>query len=141
MHCPECGADQRMNSCDELFHQILAMEAKSPAVLAEHFKTVACYNIQHPAQYVDAVIDNLVIALRDNLYNGLSVEDIRKRNRYLYDGPKRVRKPEAERQPKQRSWSMTTGDVWVEGNGDQTAANIIAWAKAVVQDIDGREVK
>jgi hypothetical protein len=58
--CNECGAPHLHGmNCWEMLGGLLAWEAHDPALLAEHFLSVASYNIQHPAQFVDTAIIQL----------------------------------------------------------------------------------
>lgn len=53
--CPECGARRVEGmTCWEQLGMIIAWEADDPELLAEHFLTVATYNLQHPAQFTDS---------------------------------------------------------------------------------------
>jgi hypothetical protein len=52
LHCAECGAPRVSGmTCWEMLGAIIAWEYHDPALLAEHFLTVASYNLQHPAQF------------------------------------------------------------------------------------------
>jgi hypothetical protein len=90
--CPECGACVDKQSCAEALYKILAMEPGSPCLTADHFKTVACYIIQHPATYTHEAVEGLVTALRDNLNGVLSVDEIRKLHGLMRAGKVRVKK-------------------------------------------------
>ncbi len=56
--CPECGA-RSVNgmNCWEQLGLLLAWEYDDPELQAEHFLTVAAYNLQHPAQFTDEALD------------------------------------------------------------------------------------
>ena len=55
--CPECGGP-RVNglTCWEQLGMIGVWEFQDPELMAEHFLTVASYNLQHPAQFTDGDI-------------------------------------------------------------------------------------
>lgn len=49
-HCPECGAPRVHGmTCWEMLGLLIAWEYDDPDRRAEHFLTVASYNLQHPA--------------------------------------------------------------------------------------------
>lgn len=66
--CPECGAPRVEGlTCWEQLGMEIAWEADDPELLAEHFFTVATYNLQHPAQFTDDAIEGLRQASVDRL--------------------------------------------------------------------------
>ncbi|MDR1533223.1 MAG: DUF5946 family protein [Clostridiales bacterium] len=132
-NCPQCGADNDKIICEQVFHTILSMEPDSPKLQSEHFKTVACYIIQHPAIYTDEAIKALVSALRDNLNHNVSVSEILKRHSRIFEGTKRVRKNEGAAFV-QKKWSMTIRDCCVTNDCESTSDNIVKWAKSIVND-------
>jgi hypothetical protein len=83
---PEGGA------CRDHFHELLALEAQVPGGPGElpHFLAVACYNLQHPAQFTPEVLEGLRGALADVLAGRATLEDIRRRTRDAVNGPTRV---------------------------------------------------
>ena len=79
-HCPECGAPAVVGlNCWDLLSCVLAWEAQDAELAAEHFLTVATYNLQHPAQFDDEAIAALRAAFVDHLDKGLPVAEIRGR--------------------------------------------------------------
>jgi hypothetical protein len=74
--CPECGAP-RVNgmSCWEMLGMLLAWDCDDPALQAEHFLTVACSNLQHPAQLSEATLAGLGAVFIEKLDYGLAVAD------------------------------------------------------------------
>lgn len=100
-HCPECGAlPVDGMACWEQLGALLAWEAHDPQLLAEHFRTVACYNLQHPAQFTDAALTGLRAAFIQHEDSGLSIAAIRQRVGRMAEGNTRVLKPvEERRQP------------------------------------------
>lgn len=101
--CPECGAPRVEGlTCWEQLGGILAWEYQDPDFRAEHFLTVAAYNLQHPAQFTAAVMADLRAAMIEHLDHGVSVEALRRWAAQTYGGQKRVLKPEVLRR-----WQMT----------------------------------
>src|SRR6476619_6687066 len=105
--CPECAA-LTVNDmiCWGMLGAIIAWESQDPELLAEHFLTVASYNLQHPAQFTTAALAGLQAVFIERLDRGLGVAEIRRRVGAAA-GATRVRKPEAERHPVLRHWIMT----------------------------------
>lgn len=135
--CPECGAPRRDGmTCWEQLGGVLAWEAQDPELAAEHFLTVACYNLQHPAQFVDEALDGLRVGLLDYLEHGIPVAEIRRRAGKTFAGSKRVLKPEAERQPHLRPWRITIADVYLPLQPAGAAARVRAWANSIRDEID-----
>lgn len=97
--------------------------------------TVACYNIQHPAQFTDEVIPGLHAALIERLDRGVPVEVIRQRNSRLYEGKKRVLKREAERRPVLREWPITIADVYIPEQPEGAAERVRQWAAAIRSEL------
>ena len=137
--CPECGAPlvENMN-CWEQLGGIISWEYEYPELLAEHFKTVACYNLQHPAQFTDEAIEGLKVAFIEHLDNGLSVTEIRRRNAKLYNGNRRVLKEISTRCPVQRKWKMTISDVYMPNCPERAADRVRKWAAAIREEIDSK---
>lgn len=100
-------------TCWEQLGAVIAWEWNDPELAAEHFLTVAYYNLQHPAQFMEDVIEGLRASVIEYLDKGVSVQTIRRRTLDVYDGKKRVLKPEAERRPNLREWRMTIADVYI----------------------------
>jgi hypothetical protein len=134
--CPECGAPIVEGlTCGEQFGAILAWEAHDPELLAEHFLTVASYNLQHPAQFTDEALAWLRAALIDRLDKGVAVEVLRRRAARVYDGPKRVLKREAERRPALRRWPLTIADVYIPDRPQGAAERVRRWAAAIRSEL------
>ncbi|MBB6218390.1 hypothetical protein HNQ80_004554 [Anaerosolibacter carboniphilus] len=134
--CSECGAPLVDNmNCWEQLDGIIAWEYDYPELFAEHFKTVACYNLQHPAQFSDEAIAGLKTALIEHLDKGLSVGEIRRRNGKLYEGNRRVLKDIRERCPVQRKWKMTISDVYIPDCPERTAERVRKWAVTIREEL------
>jgi Family of unknown function (DUF5946) len=64
--CPECGGPiVNGMTCWEQLGAIGAWEFQDPDLRAEHFLTVAAYNLQHPAQFTDETLADLHTAFID----------------------------------------------------------------------------
>lgn len=85
--CPECGAPRVENmTCWERFGGVLGWEWNDPDLQREHFLTVASYNLQHPAQFNDDMIEGLQAALADRLDHGTADIELRRRASRVYEG-------------------------------------------------------
>ena len=128
--CPECGAP-RVNglACFDMFGQLLAWEVDDAELRAEHFLTVASYNIQHPAQFSDEAIAGLRQSYVDYLDRGISIAEIRRRAAATFDGAKRVRRDATEIRPVLRTWLMTVADVYGSGDPVGAAERVRRWAR------------
>jgi hypothetical protein len=138
-HCPECGAPvvQTMNCWDQL-GLVLAWEAEDAELQAEHFLTVASYNLQHPAQFTDEAIAGLQAAFIEYLDNGIGIAAIRRRVGRVAAGKQRILRPESERRPSRRDWSMTIADVATPDRPAGAAARVRAWAASIRREIAPR---
>ena len=96
--CPECGAPTLEGmSCWEQLGLLLAWEYDDPALAAEHFLTVASYNLQHPAQFTDEALAGLRDMFVERLDNGLAVQNIRRRVGKAFEGNQWVLRDKVER--------------------------------------------
>ncbi len=136
-HCPECGAPRidGMN-CWEQLGAILALEWQDPELQAEHFMTVASYNLQHPAQFTEQAITGLAQQFREYLNKGLPVTEIRRRVAQSAEGKTKVLKPETERRPVLKLWSMTIADVYLPNQPQGAAARVKAWAATIRKELE-----
>jgi Family of unknown function (DUF5946) len=123
-------------SCWEQLGALLAWEADDPELAAEHFLTVACYNLQHPAQFTDEALAGLRAAFTDRLDIGVAVAELRRRASRQFDGPRRVLKDASERRPVLRPWSTTIAGVYLPGHPEGAAERVRAWAGAVRRELD-----
>ena len=136
LHCPECGAATLDGmTCWEQLGLLLAWEYDDPELQAQHFLTVASYNLQHPAQFVDDALDGLRDLFVEHIDNTLAVEEIRRRVGRSAEGARRVLRDPADRKPKLRAWSMTIGDVYLPGKPEGAAARVRAWAASIRDEL------
>ena len=130
--CPECGAQQVDGmSCWDQLGALLAWEYKDAELSAEHFLTVACYNLQHPARFEDDALVFLRSGLIERLDHGITPEELRRRASSIYEGNKRVLKRKAVAQPVMRHWSMTINDVYTPEEPEGAARRVRAWAASI----------
>lgn len=134
--CPECGAS-KVNGIDcwEQFGAVLAWEADDPELFAEHFKTVASYNLQHPSQFTDRVLSELRAIFVEHLDNRMPIMEIRKRIGKVSKGKNRVLKDKSERHPVKHYWKMTISDVYSYNNQENAAQRVRAWAAVIRQEL------
>ena len=134
--CLECGAATvRGMTCWEMLGAIIAWEADDPALFAEHFLTVASYNLQHPAQFTDGALAGLRAVFVEHLDHGLGIVGIRRRTMHASDGQTRVLRPEAEHRPALRVWTMTIADVYLPEQPEGAAERVRAWARAIRDEL------
>jgi len=134
--CPECGAPKANGlNCWEMLGMLIAWEYDDPELRAEHFLTVACYNLQHPAQFTDATLAGLRAVFIERLDQGLGLTEIRRRVGKAAAGTARVLKPEHERQPMLRQWAMTIAEVYLPDQPQGAAERVRAWAAVIRREI------
>ena len=135
--CQECGAPTVGElSCWEQLGALLAWESDDAELQAEHFLTVAAYNLQHPAQFTDEALTGLRAALVDRLDQGVAVQELRGRAARRFGGEKRVLKPASERHPILRRWSMTIAAVYTPEHPAGAANRVRAWAAATRRELE-----
>ena len=134
--CPECGATKvdGMN-CWEQLGAIGVWEFEDPELYAEHFKTVASYNFQHPAQFTDEALAGLRSVFIEHLDNGLPLTEIRKRIGKASEGKKHVLREESTRHPVQRSWKMTIANVYIPNRPEGAAQRVREWAAVIRKEL------
>ncbi len=114
---------------------VLAWEWQDPELGAVHFLTVASYNLQHPAQFTAAALAGLREQYIAHLDQGVAVSEIRRRVGKTAAGATRVLKPEEERRPVLRQWSMTIADVYIPDRPDGAAGRVKAWAASIRKEM------
>lgn len=135
-YCPECGAPRVDGmDCWEQMAAILGWESQDHELAAEHFLTVASYNLQHPAQFTEEALEGLKISLIDYLDHGVPTQVLRRRANKAYNGKKRVLKQESERHPVLRRWSMTIAEVYKPGQPEGAAGRVRRWASAIRNEL------
>jgi hypothetical protein len=136
--CPECGAPRVAGlTCWEQLGAVIACEYDDPELLAEHFLTVASYNLQHPAQFTDEALAELRVAFVDRLDRGVPVAALRRRAARAYEGKKRVLRGPAERRPVLGSWRTTIADVYLPDHPGGAAGRVRTWANSIRDELQG----
>ena len=134
--CLECGAPPVNGmTCWEQLGAIVAWEFDDPDLYAEHFLTVASYNLQHPAQFTEEALGWLRAGFIEHLDKGVPTEALRRRAARLFDGPKRVLKDKSERYAVRRSWSMTISDVYIPDQPEGAADRVRSWAASIRNEL------
>jgi hypothetical protein len=108
-----------------------AWEYDDPELRAEHFLRVACYNLQHPAQFTEATLASLQAVFIERLDYGLGIAEIRRRVGKAAAGATRVLKPEHERQPVLRQWAMTIAGMYLPDHPEGATERVGAWAAVI----------
>lgn len=135
-HCQECGALKIDGmDCWEQLGLLLAWEAEDPELYAEHFKTVASYNLQHPAQFTDEALVGLRDVFIEHLDDGMSIAEMRRRIGKANEGKTRVLKDKSERHPVQRYWKVTIADVYIPNHPENAAQRVRKWAEAIREQL------
>jgi hypothetical protein len=141
--CAECGAIQGADfTCQDHFHQMLYWEAEFPAYGTVHHLMVLCYHLQHPSLYSPDGLKWGQHLLTEFVVNGVSTEEIRRRNRDVLDSGQRAYKIKgsstsrgAYEQPP--TWTMTAADVVTHG-AENYINSVEIWARSVVDAlVDG----
>ncbi len=134
--CAECGGPRQAGwTCWEQLGLLLAWEFDDPELRSEHFLTVACYNLQHPAQFTEPALAGLRAHFVEYLDNGLSVAEIRRRTAAATAGATRVLRDAAERRPVLKRWSMTIADVYLPDQAAGSAGRVRAWAASIRREM------
>lgn len=135
-YCEECGAELSNGlDCWNTFGAVIAWEAHDPELVAEHFLTVASYNLQHPSQFADGVIAQLQTGFVGYLDATLTLDQIRSQTRKTFNGKRRVLRPIEERRPVLRRWPMTIADVYLADQPKGAAERVRAWAASIRQEL------
>lgn len=129
--CPTCGG----TNCQENFHQMLFWEAEFPEYGVVHHLLVLSYHLQHPHLYSREGLASSKQLLVDFLENGLSTEDVRKKNRSKVASDNRqwkiTARPDSQGAYKSPvTWTMTAADV-VAGGSDNYCENVRQWANSI----------
>lgn len=136
--CPECGSPATDGlTCWAQLGAILAWEWQDPALQAQHFLTVASYNLQHPARFTGEALAGLRALFVEHLEQGTRIAELRRRVGRMAEGNRRVLKPERERRPVLRCWRVTIADVYQAGHPEGAAERVQQWAAAIRDELTG----
>jgi hypothetical protein len=118
-----------------MFGTILSWEASDPELQAEHFQTVAAYNLQHPAKFTDKAIAGLRTALVDYIDFGVSTRELRRQASEKYEGAKRVLRDEDKQVQVLKNWDMTVADVYANDTPLEAADRVRQWGLSIRREI------
>ena len=82
-------------------------------------------------RFTDAAIAGLRELFIAHLDQGMEVVEVRRRVARSTAGSVSVLKPEAERRPVLRHWSMTIADVYIPDQPEGAAERVKAWAATI----------
>ncbi len=138
MHCQECRAEWRGNTCADAFHQALAWDFQDPAGAGiVHHLTVLCYNLQHPGIYSPEGLSHAIGLLVEFVEEGKSPVEIRKSEDGLLQNDRRqwtvtARAGNYGAYRVAPHWTMTVLDA-VAGGIEEYPQRVRVWAKTVLQ--------
>lgn len=128
--CAECGARLFAGmSCKDMLGWVIGWESEDEELSKEHFKTVACYNLEHPSLFTDEALCQLRVAFMGHMDEGMAVSEIRRRMGAMFEGDMKVMKDPSSRKATPRDWRMTIADVFCQGNPQGAADRVRTWAK------------
>ena len=134
--CSECGAPVVDGlDCQGQLDVVLSWEWTDPQLSAEHFSTVAIFNLQHPSRFQQDAIAGLAAAVVAHVDDGLPVSAIRRQVGRATAGATRVLKPEAERVIVSRRWALTVGHVYNRNNPLAAADRVREWARSTRNEL------
>ena len=138
MTCPECGADD----CKARFDEFLVLEFTDAGYGAVHHLTVTAYMLQHSSQLTREGWLHEQELLREFLVENKPPSFIRKQNKDLVDSGKRTFKIKS-RDGKpiigKTTWKKTILDIRTD-NAETYCADVAAWARSVLEDVQRIEV-
>jgi hypothetical protein len=109
---------------------VLSWEWDDPALAAEHFLTVAAFNLQHPAQFTDQALTWLRAGFVERLDRGTTPAELRRRAARQFEGATRVLRPHDERHAILHRWRLSIADAYDAGQASGAASRVQAWAAA-----------
>jgi hypothetical protein len=137
--CDECGAPVVDGlDCQGQLDVVLSWEWSDPELSAEHFSTVAIFNLQHPSRFREDAIEGLVAAVIAHL-DGLRVSAIRRQVGRAAAGTTRVLKPEAERVIVPRQWTLTVDHVYAHNKSLDAATRVREWARSTRVELSAHQ--
>ena len=137
MNCPECGAIDSL--CKARFDECLALEFSDLRYGAVHNLTVATYMLQHSSQLSREGWLYERDLLREFIVDGKSPSVIRQQVKDSVDSGKRAFKfKSTDGKPviHKSTWTRTILDVRTE-DADTYCADVTAWARSVLEDVEG----
>jgi hypothetical protein len=130
--CPECGAalDQGV-TCQEQLAEVLGWESLDRELFQLHFYTVACFNLQHPAQFTDDAIQQLRSTFVAAIDGTTPLETLRRQMGSKFETSSRVLKDPGDRHPVLREWDVTMADVYHDGRPEGASYRVRRWATSI----------
>ena len=143
--CPECGAPVPAGgTCRDNLHALLFVEAEvagGPGKMP-HFYAVSAYGLQHPGSMglTAGTLEGMRAAVQAALTGEASVADLREQAAAGAADAGRVTRRGDERVPQWpvERWPIVVTDV-VAGGADGYAGRVEAWARSIVEAVDGLE--
>ncbi|MEJ2759840.1 MAG: DUF5946 family protein, partial [Anaerolineales bacterium] len=84
--CDQCGATlEAGHTCKDDFCQMLFWESENPEYWQVHHLMVLCYHLQHPILYSTEGLVRAKKLLADFVERKFSPDEIRKRDRQIFD--------------------------------------------------------
>ena len=139
MNCPECGAAGA--ACETCFHECLALEFQDPGYGAVHHLTVIAYTLQHSSQLTREGWLHQRELLRQFIVENKPPAFIRRQNKDLDSGKRTFKIKSKDGKPviNKNIWIKTILDVRMN-EAETYCEDVIAWANAVLEDIEGLEI-
>lgn len=158
LRCPECGASLGAGeACIDVFNRMLALEwtvigeigrgippeefqssAPGREALRAHFFAVGSYQLQHPDRLEVPAVLGLWRSMEEMLAGRATREDVLRKARDSFDGPKRVRRREPGRDARlgawPSTWEMMAADVCAVPPSDYIAT-VRRWAETTAAAI------
>ena len=134
--CPECGAEWRAGeTCETVFHQMLAWEHEYPALGEVHHLMVLAYHLQHPSLYSSRGLAEGQRLLEEFVGRGTPPQEVRRRGRARVASNNRdwkitARPGERGSYGREMPWRMRAPDV-VAGGPERYVENVRAWARGI----------
>jgi len=140
MNCPECGAPDSL--CQTRFDELLVLEFTDAGYGAVHHLTVATYMLQHSSKLTREGWLHERELLREFLIANKPPAFIRKQNKDLVDSGKRkfkIKSRDGLPVINKTIWTKTILDARTE-NAEVYCEDVTAWARSVLEDVQGLEV-
>ena len=138
--CPECGAPG--GACEDRYHECLVREFSDAAYGVVHHLTVAAYMLQHSSKLSREGWLETRKLLRAFLNENKGPAEIRRLNGRKVDSGRRGWKIASKHGVPLipgMTWTKTVLDVRME-NPQTYRADVTAWARAALADVEGLEV-
>ena len=139
MKCPECGAQD----CETRFNECLALEFSDAAYGVVHHLTVTAYMLQHSSRLTREGWLQERHLLREFLVDNKPPAFIRQQNKDLVDSGKRafkIKSTDGKPVIDKIEWTKTILDIRLD-NADDYCEDVTAWAKYVLEDAEGANLK